>query len=64
VVVVVLDPGRVGLDTTAETLLLTVPAVGEPGVADAEAICRQAGDAAGRLTLVTAAKYGTTSTWL
>ena len=30
-----------GLDTTAETLLLTVPAVGEPGAADAEAICRQ-----------------------
>jgi pimeloyl-ACP methyl ester carboxylesterase/predicted glycosyltransferase len=30
-----------GLDTTAETLLLTVPAVGEPDVADAEAICRQ-----------------------
>ena len=30
-----------GLDTTAETLLLTVPAVGEPGTADAEAICRQ-----------------------
>ena len=29
-----------GLDTTAETLLLTVPAVGEPGAADAEAICR------------------------
>jgi pimeloyl-ACP methyl ester carboxylesterase/predicted glycosyltransferase len=31
-----------GLDTTAETLLLTVPAVGEPSAADAEAICRQA----------------------
>ena len=30
-----------GLDTTAETLLLTVPAVGEPTAADAEAICRQ-----------------------
>ena len=30
-----------GLDTTAETLLLTVPAVAEPGAADAEAICRQ-----------------------
>jgi pimeloyl-ACP methyl ester carboxylesterase/predicted glycosyltransferase len=30
-----------GLDTTAETLLLTVPAVGEPAAADAEAICRQ-----------------------
>ena len=30
-----------GLDTTAETLLLTVPAVGEPADADAEAICRQ-----------------------
>ena len=30
-----------GLDTTAETLLLTVPGVGEPGAADAEAICRQ-----------------------
>ncbi len=30
-----------GLDTTAETLLLTVPAVGEPDTADAEAICRQ-----------------------
>jgi len=30
-----------GLDTTAETLLLTVPAVGEPDAADAEAICRQ-----------------------
>jgi pimeloyl-ACP methyl ester carboxylesterase/predicted glycosyltransferase len=30
-----------GLDTTAETLLLTVPAVTEPGAADAEAICRQ-----------------------
>ncbi len=30
-----------GLDTTAETLLLTVPAVAEPGTADAEAICRQ-----------------------
>ena len=32
-----------GLDTTAETLLLTVPAVAEPGAADAEAICRQVG---------------------
>jgi predicted glycosyltransferase len=30
-----------GLDTTAETLLLTVPAVAEPAAADAEAICRQ-----------------------
>ena len=30
-----------GLDTTAETLLLTVPAVVEPTDADAEAICRQ-----------------------
>jgi pimeloyl-ACP methyl ester carboxylesterase/predicted glycosyltransferase len=30
-----------GLDTTAQTLLLTVPAVGEPTAADAEAICRQ-----------------------
>ena len=30
-----------GLDTTAETLLLTVPAVGEVSAADAEAICRQ-----------------------
>ena len=30
-----------GLDTTAETLLLTVPAVGEPAAAEAEAICRQ-----------------------
>ena len=30
-----------GLDTTAETLLLTVPGVGEPADADAEAICRQ-----------------------
>ena len=30
-----------GLDTTAETLLLTVPAVAEPGAVDAEAICRQ-----------------------
>jgi pimeloyl-ACP methyl ester carboxylesterase/predicted glycosyltransferase len=30
-----------GLETTAETLLLTVPAVGEPAAADAEAICRQ-----------------------
>jgi pimeloyl-ACP methyl ester carboxylesterase/predicted glycosyltransferase len=30
-----------GLDTTAVTLLLTVPAVGEPAAADAEAICRQ-----------------------
>ena len=30
-----------GLDTTAETLLLTVPAVGEPTAADAEAICLQ-----------------------
>jgi pimeloyl-ACP methyl ester carboxylesterase/predicted glycosyltransferase len=30
-----------GLDTSAETLLLTVPGVGEPGAADAEAICRQ-----------------------
>ena len=30
-----------GLDTTADTLLLTVPAVGEPAAADAEAICRQ-----------------------
>src|ERR1700735_1928452 len=30
-----------GLDTTAETLLLTVPAVDEPGTADAEAIGRQ-----------------------
>jgi pimeloyl-ACP methyl ester carboxylesterase/predicted glycosyltransferase len=30
-----------GLDTTAETLLLTVPAVVEPADADAEAICRQ-----------------------
>jgi pimeloyl-ACP methyl ester carboxylesterase/predicted glycosyltransferase len=30
-----------GLDTTAETLLLTVPAVTEPGAADAEAIARQ-----------------------
>jgi pimeloyl-ACP methyl ester carboxylesterase/predicted glycosyltransferase len=30
-----------GLDTTAETLLLTVPGVGEPTAADAEAICRQ-----------------------
>jgi pimeloyl-ACP methyl ester carboxylesterase/predicted glycosyltransferase len=30
-----------GLDTTAETLLLTVPAVGEPAAAAAEAICRQ-----------------------
>jgi pimeloyl-ACP methyl ester carboxylesterase/predicted glycosyltransferase len=30
-----------GLDTTAETLLLTVPAVVEPVAADAEAICRQ-----------------------
>ena len=30
-----------GLDTTAQTLLLTVPAVAEPGAADAEAICRQ-----------------------
>ncbi len=29
-----------GLDTTAETLLLTVPAVAEPTGADAEAICR------------------------
>jgi pimeloyl-ACP methyl ester carboxylesterase/predicted glycosyltransferase len=30
-----------GLDTTAETLLLTVPAVAEPTAADAEATCRQ-----------------------
>jgi pimeloyl-ACP methyl ester carboxylesterase/predicted glycosyltransferase len=30
-----------GLDTTAETLLLTVPAVGEPAAAATEAICRQ-----------------------
>jgi pimeloyl-ACP methyl ester carboxylesterase/predicted glycosyltransferase len=30
-----------GLDTTAETLMLTVPAVAEPSDADAEAICRQ-----------------------
>jgi pimeloyl-ACP methyl ester carboxylesterase len=30
-----------GLETTAETLLLTVPAAGAPSVADAEAICRQ-----------------------
>src|SRR6202012_5797388 len=30
-----------GLDTSAETLLLTVPGVVEPGAADAEAICRQ-----------------------
>jgi predicted glycosyltransferase len=30
-----------GLDTTAQPLLLTVPAVGEPTAADAEAICRQ-----------------------
>jgi pimeloyl-ACP methyl ester carboxylesterase/predicted glycosyltransferase len=30
-----------GLDTTAETLLLTVPAVAEPAAADAEAVCRQ-----------------------
>jgi pimeloyl-ACP methyl ester carboxylesterase/predicted glycosyltransferase len=30
-----------GLDTTAETLLLTVPGVGEPDAAAAEAICRQ-----------------------
>jgi len=30
-----------GLDTTAETLLLTVPTIAEPSAADAEAICRQ-----------------------
>jgi pimeloyl-ACP methyl ester carboxylesterase/predicted glycosyltransferase len=30
-----------GLDTTAETLLLTVPAIAEPGAAEAEAIGRQ-----------------------
>jgi len=30
-----------GLDTTAETLLLTVPAIAEPGAGDAEVICRQ-----------------------
>ena len=30
-----------GLDTTAETLLLTVAALGEPDAAEAEAVCRQ-----------------------
>src|ERR1700744_3637189 len=35
------DGGGWGLDTSAETLLLTVPGVVEPGAADAEAICRQ-----------------------
>ena len=32
-----------GLETTAETLLLTVPAVGEPTDGDAEAVCRLVG---------------------